>query len=59
MAWGLDFGIQAAKVPRVVWDGSFIMHLSLVQDQGDEQQGCALKNDGMISKNMVVYQPAG
>lgn len=36
MGWGLDFGIQAAKVPSVMWHGPFIMDLSLVQGLGDE-----------------------
>ena len=45
--------MQAAELPGIVGDRSFIMDLSLVQGQGDEQQGCALTNNGMISKSIV------
>lgn len=53
MGWGLNFGMQAAELPDIVGDRSFIMDLSLVQGQGDEQQRCALTNNGMISKSIV------
>lgn len=57
-AWGLNFGIQAAELPGIVWDASFTIDISLVQGQGDEQQGCALTNDGMIFESIEGI-PAG
>lgn len=58
MRWGLNFGIQAAELPGTVWEWPFVIDLSLVQGQGDEQQGCALTNDGMISESTEGI-PAG
>lgn len=51
MGWGLNFGIQAAELPGIVWEGSFIIDLSLEQGQGDEHKGGALTDDGMISES--------